>query len=389
MARRNIAHTEAGTADVASDVCRVPIADYTDPARWQAEVDRIFKRVPLMLAFAGELPAAGTYKAMEVVGVPVLIVRGEGAVLSAFVNMCSHRGAIVVPDGLGKGRRFSCPYHGWTYDQAGQLEWITDGEAFGKLDATAFGLTPLPVAERAGLIFVQLSPDATLDVDTFLSGYDDVLGLFDFGSWHLASRRQLNGPNWKIAYDGYVDFYHLPVLHRNTFGTDISSQALYDAWGPHQRVTRPNPDLLAMKDLPDDEWDIRALTAPGVWTLFPNVSIASYADGPSALVSQLFPGDAPGRSITIQSFFTARELTDEVRDHADERADFLQQVVNEEDYPTGFGIQRAMAIGAKSEVLFGRNEGGNQRFHEWVGRLVETTDAELPSLFRSPDVQSE
>ena len=106
MARRNIAHTEAGTADVASDVYRVPIADYTDPARWQAEVDRIFKRVPLMLAFAGELPAAGTYKAMEVVGVPVLIVRGEGAVLSAFVNMCSHRGAIVVPDGLGKGVGF-------------------------------------------------------------------------------------------------------------------------------------------------------------------------------------------------------------------------------------------------------------------------------------------
>lgn len=389
LARRNIAHTEAGTADITPDLYRVPVADYQDPQRWQAEVDRIFKRLPLMLAFSGELPGPGTYKAMEVVGTPVLIVRDSEGVICAYVNMCSHRGAIVVTEGLGKGRRFACPYHGWTYNQAGALEWITDGDDFGELDASGFGLTRLPASERAGLIFVQLDPHATLDVDDFLSGCDEVLSLFDFGSWHLATRRELQGPNWKIAYDGYVDFYHLPVLHRATFGAEISSQALYDAWGPHQRVTRPNQDLLTMKDLPDEDWEVGALLSPGVWTLFPNVSIASYADGPSALVSQLFPGDAPGRSVTVQSFFTARELTDEVRAHAEGRADFLEHVVNEEDYPTGFGIQRAMATGAKSEVIFGRNEGGNHRFHQWVGRLVDATDAELPSLFRSPDVQSE
>jgi hypothetical protein len=31
-------------------------------------------------------------------------------------------------------------------------------------------------------------------------------------------------------------------------------------------------------------------------------------------------------------------------------------------------------------VLFGRNEGGLQRFHRWVEALVTTDDADLPRL---------
>ena len=36
-----------------------------------------------------------------------------------------------------------------------------------------------------------------------------------------------------------LDLYHLPVLHSETFGTDISNQANYYEWGPHQRVISP------------------------------------------------------------------------------------------------------------------------------------------------------
>lgn len=386
-ARRNIAHTEAGTADMAAATYHVLASHYLDQDRWQLEVDRIFKRLPLMLALSCELPAPNTYKSMEVVGVPVLIVRDGEGVLSAFVNMCSHRGAVVVPEGLGKARRFACPYHGWTYDDAGNLEWITDNDEFGDVDKSGLGLTRLSIAERAGLVFVQLNPDADLDIDLFLAGYDEMLGQFDFGSWHLATRRLIHGPNWKIAYDGYVDFYHLPVLHKDTFGTDISSKSLFDRWGPHQRVTRPNPDLVALKDLPDEQWDVDSLMAPGVWTLFPHVSIASYADGPAALVSQLFPGELPGTSVTVQSYFVGQELTDTWREYAEQRADFYEQVVSEEDYSTGFGIQRALAAGAKSEVIFGRNEGGNQHFHRWVDRIVAADDLDLSAVFKDSDVE--
>ena len=52
---------------------RVPARSYTDPDQWKAEMELIFKRVPLMLAFTAELPNAGDYKAMDAVGMPVLI----------------------------------------------------------------------------------------------------------------------------------------------------------------------------------------------------------------------------------------------------------------------------------------------------------------------------
>jgi len=77
MARKNIAHVEAGTADQESGCFSVPTVNYTDPDRWQLEVDRIFKRVPLMVALAGELAEPGSYKAMTAVGVPLLLTRGS------------------------------------------------------------------------------------------------------------------------------------------------------------------------------------------------------------------------------------------------------------------------------------------------------------------------
>ncbi|MDA3041166.1 MAG: aromatic ring-hydroxylating dioxygenase subunit alpha, partial [Actinomycetota bacterium] len=361
MAKRNIAHCQAGTADQEPAVFAVPTTNYTDPERWQLEVDRIFKRLPLMVALGGELPEPGSYKAMEVVGVPILITRVGAGEIEAFVNMCSHRGAIVAPEGLGNSRRFSCPYHGWTYDGGGRLVGVTNRSDFGVVDIECLGLTRLPAAERAGMIFVGLTPGADLHIDSFLAGYDEVLEHFEYGTWHLASRREIVGPNWKIAYDGYLDYYHLPILHKDSFGPDIGNKAIYDTWGPHQRVTRPDPTLLDLSDTPEDEWDLGAIVG-GVWTLFPNISMAMYR-GESVLVSQLFPGPTPDRSITVQSYFLAETPDADAAAKAAEHADFLEKVVRDEDYSTGLGIQKAASTGAKSTFVFGQNEGGGHRFH--------------------------
>jgi len=385
MAKGNMAHVHAGTIDTEPDVLRVPATNYYDPARWRLEVDRIFKRLPLMLAFSAELRNPGDYKTLEVVGVPVLLTRGNDGAVRAFVNMCSHRGALLVPEEeLGNSRRFSCPYHAWTYDTEGDLVGILSKEDFGPVDRSCLGLTALPVAERAGLVFVVLKPGAQVDFDAFLSGYDALLSHFHFDEWHLISRRKLAGPNWKVAYDGYLDFYHLPILHKNSFGANFPNRALYHAWGPHQRVTSPNPKLLALEGTDEATWDEYDLLG-GVWTIFPHVSIASFdSGGRGALVSQLFPGADADHSTTVQNYFFDHEPNDEEREMAAKQADFLEHVVNDEDYYTGNGIQRAVKTGAKSDFLFGRNEGGGQRFHGWVDRLIAMDDDELLAAFAKP-----
>ncbi len=385
MARQNIAHVHAGTIDLAPEVGRVPAAHYVDEDRWRLEIDRVFKRLPLMLALSSELREPGGYKAMDAVGVPVLLTRGSDGAVRAFVNSCSHRGAQIMPEGLGHARRFACPYHAWTYDEHGDLVGILSRDDVGIDDTSGLGLTPLPVAERAGLVFVVLTPGAAMDVDAFLSGYDSLLAHFGFEDWHLIARRTLVGPNWKVAYDGYLDFYHLPILHKDSFGANMPNRALYDAWGPHQRVTSPNPKLIELENVSEDEWDTYKLLG-GVWTIFPHISIATFeAGGRGALISQLFPGDTPGTSVTIQSYFFDHEPSDEERVVAAAQADFLERVVRDEDYATGLLQQRALSSGAKTEVIFGRNEGGGQRFHQWVSRVLAADDADaLAGLFTTP-----
>jgi Ring hydroxylating alpha subunit (catalytic domain) len=46
--------------------------------------------------------------------------------------------------------------------------------------------------------------------------------------------------------------------------------------------------------------------------------------------------------------------------------DFLRDVTYQEDYLLGLKIQRGMESGAHESVVFGKNERGNQYFHEYV-----------------------
>jgi len=379
ITREIIAHGKAGTIPQTEGVYRVPAAHYSDENRWRLEMDRVFKRLPLMLALTAELPNVGDYKAMEAVGMPVLIVRGDDGQARAFVNMCSHRGAQVVAPGRGTAKRFSCPYHAWTYGTDGALVSVFREREFGDIDKTCNGFTTLPTAERAGLIWVTLNPRSTLDIDTFLAGYDDALAHFGFDKWYFFSSRIVEGPNWKIAYDGYMDFYHLPILHRNSFGPNMFSQAMYHAWGPHQRVSTPSA---ALADVPEAEWTDEALTA-GVWTIFPHVSIAGFGGGGrGVMISQLFPGDAPSRSYTVQNYLMEKPPAGDEIPQAEEQFSFLERVVRDEDYATGLKQQKALATGAKSHVMFGRNEGGGQRFHRFVEELLETEDQDLERFLR-------
>jgi carnitine monooxygenase subunit len=384
IARRNLAHGRNGTMDLVDSVQTIPASNYIDERRYGREVASIFRQVPLSLAFTAELTGPGDYKAMEAAGVPVLIVRGADMAVRAFVNMCSHRGAVVVPEGTGTGRRFSCPYHAWTYDQHGDLVGILDRELFGDVDTSCLGLTPLPVAERSGIIFVVLTPGAAMDIDLFLNGYGEMLDHLGLADCRVVGSQSIAGPNWKLAYDGYLDLYHLPILHRDTFGTSISNKALYDAWGPHQRVTSPGRGAAELEGLPEDQWPIGAMTL-GVWTIFPHVSIASFdAGGRVFLVSQLFPGPDVGSSVTVQSFLHTQPDRPGLSEEIAKTMAFLRHVVEDEDYFTGLRIQRALKTGAKSEVLFGRNEGGGQRFHAWVEALLGVdSDEARAELLRS------
>jgi nitrite reductase/ring-hydroxylating ferredoxin subunit len=384
MAERTIAHNKAGTVHLTESVTTIPASNYFDPERWQREVDMIFKRVPLLLAMTAEIKEVNTYKAIDVVGMPVLISRGADGIARAFVNMCSHRGAQLVDPGVGTARRFACPYHNWTYNQEGDLVGVFKQDDFGQLDTSCLGLTQLPIAERAGLIWVTLSPDSKLDFDAFFAGYDEMLEFCDFASMNHFGTRILAGPNWKISFDGYVDFYHLPILHKNTFGPDMSPDALFHRVGPHQRVTGPRGNWAKLEGRPTSELPESVLTG-GVWSVFPHGSIAGFEiEGHKIYqVARVFPGATADESVTYLDFISTAPKTDEFIAAANKQIAFLENVVRDEDYATGLKIQRTVKTGAKKVLHFGRNEGGAQYVHGWLDALLVTADEDLNELFRN------
>ena len=381
MVKAGMVHAKAQTIAKAPGVLKLPAKNYYDPAIFEAEVARIFRRVPLLLAVTAEMSKPGDFKTLEVAGMPILLTRGQDGEVRAFVNSCSHRGTAVAAEPSGNTRRFVCPYHGWTFSQKGELVGVASAEDFGPIDKSCYGLVPLRVTERAGLIWGILDPKSTLSFDSFLAGYDNLLAHFGFENWHFFSSRVVPGPNWKIAYDGYLDFYHLPVLHKNTFGEQMSNKANYYAWGPHQRVQAPDRDLEVFEQTPESEWPVAAMLN-GVWTIFPHVSIASFQGGGRAvMLSQLTPGKTVGESFTTQMYLMEKAPDEAQAKEAFDQFEFLKFVVAEEDYATGYRQQIALKNGGRDHVLFGENEGGAQRFHKWVERLLETEDDQLEALF--------
>jgi len=363
-------------------VTTVPATHYTDAQRWSREMELIFKRVPLMLALSAELPEPGSFKAMEALGLPVLITRGVDRQVHAFLNVCQHRGAPVIAAGHGNCPRFTCLYHGWTYSNDGRLLAITDARNFGDIDKSQRSLTALPCAERAGMIFVGLTPGTNLDVDGYYGGLLEDFEAADLAHWTFLGARVIEGANWKIAFDGYLEGYHFATLHPKTIAVRTPSNVThYEAFGPHLRIGFPQMDIARLRDVPREQWGRCENSGfDFVRILFPNVS--AFLAPEIAQIAQLFPGPTPDRNRTVLLYARRTPPADDAdKAHIERMIDFLRDVTHDEDYVLGAQIQQGLQSGALQSLVFGKNERGNQFFHEVVDwYLAEDPSVPMPVL---------
>lgn len=356
----------------------VPTSSYTNADQWGAEMELIFKRVPLMLALSCEMPNPGDYKAMDAVGLPVLITRDKSGTVRAFLNVCAHRGAPVATEGHGNCPRFTCIYHGWTYGPDGKLVGVADAHKFGQVDKATKGLKQLPCEERSGLIFVVLTPGAPLDLDAYYGKMlDDYEGL-GFKDWHFLGSKVIEGANWKVAFDGYLEGYHFAQLHPETIAPRTPSNVMhYEAFGPNIRIGFPHHAITKLHDVPREQWgDMENDGFDFVRIFFPNVS--AFIAPEITQIAQLFPGPTPDKNRTVL-LYCKKTPPKDAEDLANTEAamTFFRDVTYNEDYLIGLDIQKGLESGAHDELIFGKNERGNQYFHEWVKWYLQD-DASLP-----------
>ena len=201
----------------------LPPACYTDPAFFARERERIFRVHWNLVCRADELPEAGDYRAVDLAGIPAIVLRNEDGTLRAFANTCRHRGSRLI-SGSGTAKAISCPYHGWSYALDGRLIAAAGMEETRNFDPAGFGLIPLRLAEWAGFVFLNFSADGPQ--------FEDHLGnLAGYVRSHAAEsmiclhRRVYDvGCNWKLCLENQRESYHVAIVHRGTLKDQLPDQ---------------------------------------------------------------------------------------------------------------------------------------------------------------------
>ena len=363
-------HLRQGTTDMAPEQMIIPISYYLDREQWQREITEIFHRIPLPVATSAELSSVGDFKAMRVAGREIVLVRGKDGFMRAMLNACRHRAMKLVPEGCGTARRFTCVYHGWTYDTDGTLAGVPGEDTFGPVDRADYSLVELACEERAGIVFVCLTAGVPMDIDAWLGDVLPYLEALELDKCTHFTTKTLPGPNWKVTLDGYLEGYHFGSLHPNTVAlTNHSNRMAHDQFGPHVRNVFALRTLDAMMDQPREQWDPAAAMGLVYW-IFPGMSIAG-GWRERTVVSIMLPGDSWGESMTWQTTLlrTPPQTPEEIAEAA-KTAEWFFAAFRDEDYTAQTDVQNGLESIADKHMIIGRNEIAVQHAHETVRRLL-------------------
>ena len=199
----------------------LPGAIYCSEEIFRREIEVYFHHDWLYVGRVEELARPGDYMALRLAGEPVLIARDHAGRLHASYNMCVHRG-VEVAQGSGNTDRFKCPYHGWMYDLAGRLigaAYMKESEGF---DPAGCRLRPLRLEEWRGNLFLSFDPEAPPLVER-LAEFEREFAMLGMEHCRLGNKIELElRCNWKFVHENLMDFYHVRVLHANTFGAKFN-----------------------------------------------------------------------------------------------------------------------------------------------------------------------
>ena len=218
---------------------RVNILDRVQPEFYRQEVEKVFRRVWLLVASISDIPEPNTYLAREIptLNTCLIIARGADGEVRAFHNMCRHRANQLVPEGQGTAKAFVCGFHGWSYHNDGRLAGITDRTQFTDLDESTLGLIPVHTEIWEDFVFVNFDKEPGQTLEEWLGAmYGSYRGYFS-GKPKIASHRITVNCNWNIAITSFTEGYHAMYVHKATVPDYQGGSGNPDRHRPYIEVT--------------------------------------------------------------------------------------------------------------------------------------------------------
>ncbi|AJT63082.1 hypothetical protein T261_1396 [Streptomyces lydicus] len=345
-----------------------PVAAYTDPDRLTAELDRIWYRRPLAVGHVAEFPEAGSFKTLRVGKVPILVVRGKDDRIRAFVNVCRHRGTILVEEECGRANAFACPYHAWTFGQDGGLRHVPDDFGFPDVaaDKGRFGLRELWSQVHAGFVYVQA--DGNTPEQQLVDWLDEVgrdlqdLALDDYAALEPSTVR--HPVNWKLPFDIFLENYHTKFTHRSTiYPVFLSNVGKFDAFGPHIRCVLPRREITELRHIDESKWDLVEQSTL-LYVVWPNTMIAVLPE--HAAVWHVYPDGVEHSTMNFYALIARRLYESEAEKEKWQKSLKVVKKVKREDAERFLSIQQGLNSGAHPALTFGRYEKAIAWFHQSI-----------------------
>jgi phenylpropionate dioxygenase-like ring-hydroxylating dioxygenase large terminal subunit len=328
----------------------LPFSWYSDPAVYALEQERIFRRAWQYVGRAGLVSEPRSLAAARAGSVPVLLVRDREGELRAFLNVCRHRGSILV-EGESRRETIQCPYHAWTYELDGSLRRAPRAEQEADFDRSELGLVPLPVDTWGPLVFVNPDRDAAPLADT-LGELPELVAAAGIDLDALEHRLHVEyslEANWKIAAENFLECYHCQVAHPSLAKLlDVSADAYRletsDLFSSQYGPVRGNGS--APYDATGE------ITRGQFHFLWPNLKLNIEPGRQNLSLGPLVP-DGPARTLGFFDYFFAPDTPDEwVREFL-----AFDDQVGAEDRALVERVQRGVASGVLGEGrLLGESE---------------------------------
>jgi phenylpropionate dioxygenase-like ring-hydroxylating dioxygenase large terminal subunit len=355
----------------------LPREAYTSPELHALEVREIFEKSWLCVGREEYVANPGDFYTIDVLGEPVIIVRGKDGELRALNAVCRHRG-MPVAQGRGNVSRFVCPYHAWTYGTDGRLIGAPHMEGSQVFDKNACALPQYRLDRWLGFLFVNLDDGAGL-LQPVMASMDKAVANYRIGEqveiFHYETEW---AGNWKLSAENSMEYYHHIALHASTVGVQMPARGTYIPTAPaadetftHERCRMGEEFLGGASHPMNPKGDLRGLTQEELTTgylvyVFPAFTMAMRA-GTNNWLS--FRPDGPERTKVLGGYLMWKDIAQSDPELGRQRRDMIEKV-NYEDSLATSELAKAMRSRKVGRGPLSHFEGTVAQFYKYLARTL-------------------
>jgi phenylpropionate dioxygenase-like ring-hydroxylating dioxygenase large terminal subunit len=260
LASNRTAQSPISLAEIQRVICEVaelplsrartlPAQAYTSEEFFDWENAHLLRGGWQCVAHVSQIPQPGDFLNLDLLGEPLIVVRGKDDLVRVLSRVCPHRAMDIMPagfgydghgpaeakpeaEGCGHTRIFLCPYHAWTFELDGRLKACPEmhlAECFQRDD---FQLKPFRSETWEGFVFVNLDGQAP-PLAAGLAEMATDLAPFRPAEMKLVVAREWDCSfNWKVLVENFMESYHHLGIHHKTLQPMMPAR---DTWAEQER----------------------------------------------------------------------------------------------------------------------------------------------------------